>query len=259
MQVMEVQMKEMTVKELRERARELGIVGFSKLRKEELLAAITEIESESTTAAPETEAPVATEASAIADVEQHIEETKYHTGAPATSYAPDLGEDIDSLPPLRGEPRIVLLAQKPGVLHAYWYVSPGHRANQPDLRLRLGLMYDRDFHVKEEIAIPSDQGTWYFHVDQSWHPATIYVQLGHYDEQGKFIIAIRRGIVRLPRVLDYTGLGVNWALNPEEFERARSTSGMLGSHAPGRWPQGPSSYELVSSHIVSSESSMRRG
>lgn len=252
-------MNEMTVKELRERARELGIPGFSKLRKAELLAAISEMESEPTSAAPETEAPVAVETGAIVDVEQHIEETKYHTGAPATRFAPDLGEDIDTLPPLRGEPRIVLLAQKPGVLHVYWYLSPGHRENQPDLRLRLGLTYGRDFHVKEEVAIPSDRGSWYFHVDQSWHPATIYVQLGHYDEAGKFIIAIRRGIVRLPRLLDYTGLGVNWALNAEEFERTRTTSGLPGAQAPGGWPQGPSSYEIVSSHIVSSESSMRRG
>jgi hypothetical protein len=252
-------MAEMTVKELRERARELGITGAGKLRKAELLAAIAEMESGSKTVAAESETPASVVTPAITDVEQHIEETKYSTGAAATSYAADLGEDIDSLPVLRGEPRIVLLAQKPGVLHAYWYLRPGYRTDQPDLRLRLGLLYGHDFHTKEEIPLSSDQGSWYFHVDESWHPAAIFVQLGYYDESGKFIIAIRRGIVRLPRLLEYSDLGVNWALNPEEFERARAASDVAGTRAAGQWPRGPSSYDVVSSHLVSSEGSMRRG
>jgi hypothetical protein len=254
-------MKNMTVKELRERARELAIPGYSKMRKDELLAAIakdgtakpTETKPEAAAPAPEATPTEATER------EQHIERMKYATGAAEHVYSPDLGEDIDQLPPLRGEPRIALLAQKPGVLYAYWHLNPGQLESQPGLRLRLGLLYEHEFHAKEEVTLTSDRGSWYFHVDESWHPASIYVQLGRYTDDGQFEIAIRRGIVHLPRLLEYSSLGINWGLTREEFERARVSAGTLGLAAPGHWPRGPSSYDVVSSHVVSSDASGRRG
>lgn len=253
-------MNTMTVKELRERARELCIPGYSKMRKDELLAAIGGSETpESTEAAPEasTRTPEAAPTEAT-EREQHIERMKYATGAADHPYSPDLGEDIDNLPPLRGEPRLALLAQKPGVLHAYWHLAPGQLASQGGLRLRLGILYGQEFHVKEEIAVGSDRGSWYFHVDESWHPAAIYAQLGYYGDDGKFTIAIRRGIVHLPRLLEFSSLGINWGLTQEEFEHTRAHAGALGAAASGHWLRGPSSYEVVSSHIVSSNASGRR-
>ncbi len=253
-------MSTMTVKELRERARELGITNYSKLRKSDLLSAIAEAEARTQASAEVApEQPQAPEPARTAnDREQHIEQMKYATGVAEHAYAPDLGEDINTLPPLRGEPRIVLLAQKPGVLHVYWHLAPGQLANRPGMRLRLGLVHDQQFHVREEVPLSSERGSWYFHVDESWHPATIYVQLGTYDANGQFVIAIRRGIVRLPRLLELSTLGINWALTAEEFERRRATAGAPGALAAGRWPQGPSSYEFISSHVVSSSASARR-
>lgn len=252
-------MEDKSVKTLREMARDLGITGYSKLRKDELISAIKAAQkpkraavgnkagskpggskaknaakakptkkaaSIGTTPDKTTTAPVA------ANEEQRIENAKYVTGptgvaARESQYPPDLGEDIDHLPSL-SEPRLTLLMQKPGVLLASWNLEPGHCARQPGLRLRLGFLADRRFNVSQEVEVSRDQGSYYFHVDPSWPLTEIYLQLGAYEAGGHFTIAIRRGIVRLPRLLALTALGVNWALEESEFESVVAQSGPLG-------------------------------
>lgn len=262
-------MEDKSVKDLREMARDLGISGYSKLRKDELISAIKAAQtpkraagskagSKAKTATPtkstksaktskqvaRADKPTATGASTPipetgsvnGNEEQRIENAKYVTGTVGatrrTQYPPDLGEDIDHLPSL-SEPRLTLLMQKPGVLLASWMLEPGHCARQPGLRLRLGVLADQQFKVSQEVEIDHDQGSYYFHVDPSWPLTEIYLQLGSYEAGGRFAIAIRRGIVRLPRLLALTALGVNWALEETEFESVVAQSGPLG-RAPRR-------------------------
>jgi hypothetical protein len=272
-------MNSKTVAELREIAKKLGITGYSKLRKDELLEAIAAATGASKAKAP-TPKPAAKKAAAkpgaaaakqkaarakpetapaigVVDEEQRIEGSKYAIaphGEPVRgrAYVADIDENIDDLGALAHEPRLTLLPQKPGVLHAYWRLSPGHATRQPGLCLRLGLVHDRDFYVQAEVPVRSDSGSWYFRVDDSWHPEAVYLQIGYYGPDGKFVLAIDRGIVRLPRLFARTRYGVNWALTQEEFEGIRGEAGPLGTQVPAGWPQGPSSYELVSSHLMSS-------
>lgn len=274
-------MKNKTVAELRELAKKLGIAGYSKLRKEELLTAIAAARRPAApkkppgTTAPARKPATKTAAGAarpgaekarpatvpaipgVADEEQRIEGSKFAVAplgeaAAARAYAEDVDENIEDLGTLAHAPRLSLLAQKPGVLYAYWRLPHGQFARQPGLRLRLGLVHDRAFHPQAEVALNGDQGGWYFHVNEDWHPEAVYLQLGYYDDSGAFIVAIDRGIVRLPRLFAASRYGVNWAVTSGEFSGIREDSGALGNQVPGGWPQGPSSYEHVSSHLMSS-------
>jgi len=254
-------MEDKSVKVLREMARELGITGYSKLRKDELISELKAAQksrradagrksgsetgsrkvkkaaaTKSTKPAKATK-PVPTVASHTAqNEEQRIENAKFVTGpvgaTQQTQYPPDLGEDIENLPAL-SEPRLTLLMQKPGVLLASWFLSAGQSARQPDLRLRLGVLADKRFNVSQEVEVKQDRGNYYFHVDPSWPPYEIYLQVGYYEASGRFAIAIHRGIVRLPRLLAMTALGVNWGLDEAEFEQVVNRSGPLG-HVPHR-------------------------
>jgi len=248
-------MEDKSVKALRELARELGITGYSKLRKDELItmlkaakkstgAAIKSLSKttagkvkkaarakSATKASPSSKAATTVAGSPMQNEEQRIENAKYVVGpvgaSSQTQYPPDLGEDIDNLPVL-SEPRLTLLMQKPGVLLASWHLSTGHGARQPGLRLRLGVLADKRFNVSQEVDVTQDRGHYYFHVDPSWPPYEIYLQLGYYEAGGRFAIAIHRGIVRLPRLLAMSALGVNWSLDEAEFEQVVTRSGPLG-------------------------------
>ena len=240
-------MEDKSVKELREMARDLGITGYSRLRKDELISAIKAAQKPKRAAAGRKKASKAGSGRAkpgkqatprkpevapvAANEEERIENAKYVTGpisaARQSPYPPDLGEDIDHLPSL-SEPRLTLLMQKPGVLLASWYLEAGHCARQPGLRLRLGVLANKHFNVAQEVEVDHDQGSFYFHVDPSWPLTEIFLQLGAYEPGGHFGIAIRRGIVRLPRLLSLTALGINWALNESEFESVVAQSGPLG-------------------------------
>jgi hypothetical protein len=216
------------------------------------------------TAAPaEPAAEPVTRPALEATEEERIESAKFVTTVAGTAayhsqFPPDLGEDIDTLPDL-GEPRLTLLLQKPGVLMASWHLEPGRIQRDRDLRLRLGVLADQKYHVKQEVPITDDRGNYYFHVDPEWPPSAIYLQLGHYGSNGRFIIAIRRGIVRLPRLFALSSLGINWALDEAEFERAVKESGPLG-RLPYRAVHGaPSSLEWITSGAPSSHSLVRKG
>jgi hypothetical protein len=244
-------MEKLSVKALRELARELGLTGYSKLRKEELLAHLKKAKAKKKPAAKvasdktaETAKPVSLTTGGETE-EERIESAKYFFPQTHEQYPQDLGEDIDHLPSL-AEPRLTLLLQKPGVLQASWSLVPGHRARQPGLQLRLGLMANRRFQVLQEVDVTSDIGTYYFHVDSSWPPGGIFLQLGFVDGGGRFVIAIPRGIVRLPRLLALTSLGVNWALEEDEFERAVAQSGAL-TRTSGQPLGAPSSQEWITS------------
>ncbi len=281
-----------TVKELREIARDLGITGFSKMRKEELLAAIKKAKpkKKAATKSPKTKKaakvkkakkkitkgkvrktvmsaePVAKtvkrEPTEETD-EERIESAKFITTIAGTAayhsqYPPDLGEDIDTLPPLP-EPRLTFLMQKPGVVATNWHLESGRTQQDKDLRLRLGVLADQQFHIEQEVQVNTDRGSHYFHIDPSWPPAVIYLQLGHYDQNGRFVIAIRRGTVRLPRLFIQSSLGVNWALEQEEFEREVITSGPLGSWPQHAIPGAPSSHEWITSGAITSSGLIRKG
>lgn len=265
-------MTEKTVKELRDRARELGIKGYSKLTKQELIARLetpgaaakpakavaaqspaVERRARPRKPAPEKATVPMASATAVTPVasprwwepaaaapstdgtEQRIESTKYSTVAPAFSQPQppisDLGEDIDRLPTLRHS-RLTLLAQKPGVLHAYWALAEGEAIAAP-LQLRLCQTSDAALAVWQEAAV-ANRGHWYFHIPETADPEQLLVQLGYYRD-GEFISAARRAVARLPSLYASARTDRWWFISEHDFRQLYLRTGGNAAHRGLSW------------------------
>lgn len=152
--------------------------------------------------------------------EERVENAKYATVLPGgltpSAAATDLGEDIDHLP-LISEPMLCLLPQKPGVLHGYWIIPPDSALRSKSLKLRLGHMTGDAFEAIEEIHLPQEHGHWYFHLNESADINAVYLQLGYYGADGRFITATRRSIARIPTLYASQEIDRLWWLNEEKF------------------------------------------
>lgn len=231
-------MQNKTVQELRILARGIGITGYTRMRKNELIEAIRKAHA----AKVPSEAPVHSGARAAvpADEEQRVKGAKYATTPPGTptpgsEFSAELHEDIDTLRPASG-PQLSLLPQKPGLFHAYWSLAPGQLQRQPGLHLRLCAIGSDCAQLLEEVPLPADQGHWYFHTDPTLVTSEIYLQLGHYRNDDDFVTAIRHGTVRIPRLTASSRTDRNWWISDEEFQRLYLMAG--GRLRRGRltWP-----------------------
>lgn len=152
--------------------------------------------------------------------EERVENAKYATvlpgGVAPSAAATDLGEDIDHLPPI-SEPMVCLLPQKPGVLHGYWVIPPDSALQSKSLKLRLGRIAGDAFEAIEEIHLPHKYGHWYFHLDESADINVVYLQLGYYGPDGRFITATRRGIARIPSLYASKEIDRLWWISEEKF------------------------------------------
>ncbi len=284
-------MQNKTVSELRILARKLGIVGYSRMRKDELIKTLSKVQKKKIEAkakkasqnksrkkvevitAPKTKAKqqvnttkkrkVLKKASATQKIsvttpevtvikttalseELQVEDAKYVTAQPGThvptDFVDDLGEDLDNLPLLNG-PKLSFLPQKPGVFHASWALAPEHLARKSGLHLRLLSLSSGTISLLEEIPLPADRGYWYFHIDPMLDASKIYLQLGSYNENKDFVIAIVRGIVRIPRLAASPNTDRRWWISEEEFRRLYLAAGgylegdrlLWKTHCVGSW------------------------
>lgn len=270
-------MQSQTVEELRALAKRLGLTGYSKLRKQELLELLAahrpalraagagangkrkvrrapaprRDESRPVPAAPAATAPPP-------ETEQQIESAKFAFAPPGAHLpepapAVDLGEDIDRLPAI-GEPLLCLLPQKPGILHGYWVIPTGLRIPSDTLRLRLARFAGEQAVILEELPLPSARGHWYFHLDAETDYGMVYLQLGYYAPDGRFVTAFHRGIARIPSLYASSRTDRLWWVSEERFRAMYLRAGgyarglRLGwsaaSSSPGErlaWPGGVSS------------------
>ncbi len=243
-------MKAATLEALRARAKQLGLTGYSKLRKDELLKRIASRErkadaksatmsrndaartvtvqkktrrtpGKTTAAIPAKPSPISDATPArltTAKAEQQVESAKYTFALPGTRepvYAADLGEDIDRLPAIR-EPLLCLLPQKPGVLHGYWALPPASLAGQ-SIRLRLATYVGDRLTILGEHPVPAERGQWYFHVEQNVELNAVYLQLGRYQPGGEFVSILQRSIARIPSLYASTLTDRRWWLSDAEF------------------------------------------
>jgi len=165
--------------------------------------------------------------------EEQIESAKYAIVPPGTAApraeAADLNEDIDNLPPV-AEATLCLLPQKPGVLHGYWVLPPESVPRAQSFKLRLGRIARDVFEIIDEIAVPRERGHWYFHVDESADMGEVYLQLGYYEPDGRFVTATRRGIARIPSLYASSRTDRLWWVSEEQF---RAMYQRAGGHVRG--------------------------
>lgn len=164
------------------------------------------------------EKPAATQR--LSGEEERVENAKYATvlpgSAPPSTVTVDLGEDIDNLPPVP-EAMLCLLPQKPGVLHGYWVVPPNTAPDLNTLKLRLGRIVGDTQEIIQEFALSHERGHWYFHLDEAENVGAVYLQLGYYQPDGRFVTAIRRGIARIPSLYSSQRTDRLWWVSEDQF------------------------------------------
>lgn len=259
-------LEDKTIQELRQLARGQKLSGYSRLTKIELIRLLEKDKtSGKTSAASEPAKPAATGGvfpaaqperraqarpapkspqSQLANgnggaQEQLVEDLKFALAPPGVRALPaeplpDLGEDIEQLPAL-GESFLCLLPQKPGILHGYWTLPPNTLKQQSDMKLRLCVLDGEKLRVVQEVAVPSDRGHWYFHVDGSVGDGAVFLQIGHY-RNGDFIIAIRRGIARIPSLYASRREDRAWWVSAEQFKAMYERAGGEAEGTKLGWP-----------------------
>ena len=124
---------EMTLRQLRRVASRYGVSRYSRMRKDQLLAAIQDAQRQ------ESAAPLAAaHSSDRLDVQEQVEATKFDTGM-TKLYDPALAiadESLGELPEGYGESRVVLMPRDPQWAYAYWDIP---NENKVALRIVEGM------------------------------------------------------------------------------------------------------------------------
>ncbi|MFQ5509372.1 MAG: DUF4912 domain-containing protein [Leptospirillia bacterium] len=215
-------LEDMTVKALRELARELGVVGMSKRRKAEVIEAIL-------LASPDDVVEPPTEVSAPTPPE----------AAPASMPAQSRGggaqlRSLGDLPGRYGVDRIVLLIQKPGYLYTYWEVTEDSLSQG---RLDLGIagtplalrVYDLSGDHFFDIEVHCPVGDWYIPTD--WEGRQVRVEIGLMGPGGRFYVLASSNELRVPKSTPSTQVDAEWAIRDKDFEALYALSGGFATGA----------------------------
>ncbi|AFZ37073.1 Rho termination factor domain protein [Stanieria cyanosphaera PCC 7437] len=215
---------EMTLRQLRRVASELGISRYSRMRKSQLLAevkqAIQELEQRRFSQNPLIQT----------QEEQQVEATKFdigqddRVGGPLSSVDEDLGE----LPGGYGESRIVLMPRDPQWAYTYWDVPNDHkeelrRQGGQQIALRLydvtdiSLEYQAPHSVQEYLCDELAR-EWYLPLPVS--DRDYVIDIGYRCADGRWLVLARSVPVRVPPVypsdwIEDVFVTVNWE---EELE-----------------------------------------
>jgi|GEM_PF-2389798 hypothetical protein len=215
-------LNKMTVKALRDLARELSVTGFSRMRKPELVEAIlARREAPRSTAASKRPAvPAAAEAAVPASAP---------SSAPQRPAPPSLTE-LGDLPTHYDRTRITLMVQKPGYLYAYWEIREddlaGARARigRVDARLVMRANNLTEGHFND-IEVHCPVGDWFFPCDWAGH--RVRVDFGLRGPDGRFILLASSNEVVLPLARASDRVDPEWAVQESEFEAIYALSGGL--------------------------------
>ena len=192
-------LEEMTLRQLRKVASELGISRYSRMRKAQLLAAVQKAQREKLS-----------RSQSLNQEEQQVEAAKFElgqedrTGGPLASVDEDLGE----LPGGYGESRIVLLPRDPQWTYCYWDIPNEHkeelrRQGGQQLAIRLydatdiNLEYQAPHNVQEYLCDELAR-EWYLPVPVS--DRDYVVEIGYRCADGRWLGLARSAPVRVPPV-----------------------------------------------------------
>lgn len=193
-------LEEMTLRQLRRVASEYGVSRYSRMRKDQLLAAIEEIQRTRFASTP----------SHKLEAQEEVEAAKFDVGqSDLTGGSLALvDEDLTELPEGYGESRVVLMPRDPQWAYTYWDISNEHKESlryqggqQIALRLYdvtdISLDYQSPHSVQE---YPCDElaREWYLPVPVSDRDYT--VEIGYRCADGRWLVLARSAPVRVPPV-----------------------------------------------------------
>jgi uncharacterized protein len=203
--------QEMTLRQLRKVASEFNVSRYSRMRKEQLIAAIQEKMSQRT--------------SNSIQEEQQVEAAKFEVGQEDRLGAPlaSVDEDLGDLPGGYGESRIVLMPRDPQWSYAYWDIPNNHkeelrRQGGQQIALRLydvtdiSLEYQAPHNVQEYLCDELAR-EWYLPIPVS--DRDYILEIGYRCGDGRWLTLARSASVRIPPVypsdwIEDVFVTVNW-------------------------------------------------
>jgi uncharacterized protein len=191
-------LEEMTLRQLRKVASECGVSRYSRMRKEQLLAAIEAIQLGKSPISPKLEA------------QELVEATKFNVGQEDLTggelAAVDAG--FGDLPSGYGESRIVLMPRDPQWAYTYWDITNEHKESlryQGGQLLALRLYDVTDISIDVQAAhsvqeYPCDElaREWYLPIPVS--DRDYVVEIGYRCADGRWLVLARSASVRVPPV-----------------------------------------------------------
>lgn len=242
-------LEEMTLRQLRRVASECGISRYSRMRKDQLLSSIQEIQRSNL--------PVP---SHTPEVQQEVEATKFEVGQsesiappvmaaePVMAMLATVDEDLGDLPEGYGESRIVLMPRDPQWAYAYWDVTNEHKE---DLRrqggYRLALRFydvtDINFgsqtpHSVQQYECDEIAREWYLPIPVS--DRDYAAEIGYICGDGRWLVLARSAPVRIPPVypsdwIEDTFITVAWeeSLEGKQFVELVPPSRRMAALAAG--------------------------
>jgi uncharacterized protein len=196
-------LEEMTLRQLRRVASRYGVSRYSRMRKDQLLAAIQEAQRQES-ATPMT----AAHSSGRLDIQEQVEATKFDIGM-TKLYDPALAiadESLGELPEGYGESRVVLMPRDPQWAYAYWDIPHENKAAlraQGGQQLVLRLYDATDIDINSQVPhsvqeYPCDEMAreWYLPVPVS--DRDYVVEIGYRTFDGRWLMLARAAAIRIP-------------------------------------------------------------
>ncbi len=191
---------EMTLRQLRRVASECGVSRYSRMRKDQLLAAI-EVIQRSRLSATQTRKP---------EAQEEVEAAKFDVGQSDLTGGALAAVDVDlaELPEGYGESRVVIMPRDPQWSYTYWDVPNEHkedlrRQGGQQLALRLYDVTDLSVgyqspHSVQEYPCDELAREWYLPIPVSDRDYT--VEIGYRCADGRWLVLAQSAPVRVPPV-----------------------------------------------------------
>ncbi|MBL1178537.1 DUF4912 domain-containing protein [Pantanalinema sp. GBBB05] len=211
-------LEEMTLRQLRRVASECGVSRYSRMRKDQLLAAIQTIQAaqgtqgtQGTQGIQPVEAPMAAPTAHLElPPQEEVEAAKFDVGQDDRTGG-DLAavdEGLADLPVGYGESQIVLLPRDPQWAYAYWDIPNDQkeelrRQGGQQLALRIYDVTDMDLGYQSPHSIqeyPCDElaREWYLPIPVS--DRDYVIEIGYRCADGRWLVLARSEVVRIPPI-----------------------------------------------------------
>jgi len=201
-------LEDMTLRQLRRVASEYGVSRYSRMRKDQLLASVQELQSAMPSPDSMQSSPIRTPVPEPLASQEKVEAAKFEVGQEdrSSGVLVAVDEGLNDLPDGYGESRIVLMPRDPQWAYAYWDVSNEHKddlrrqgGQQLALRLYDATEINLEYQVPHSIQeYPCDElaREWYLPIPVS--DRDYVVEIGYRCADGRWLILARSAAVHTP-------------------------------------------------------------